>query len=174
MNTEMTTELEELQDQARATVQLSQAERFTMQGHLREKLKIGRQRYRKTLTDHKQLPEAKPGEEVDDDMQILARDIDLSTKHIHLPELKPEPAPTPALPAPVATEPQAPVESKSRWPLAAALALGLGIPGTAGILMAPTIIDSLQNEPPVVNVPAQPGEPDYAPILLPGKPPGAK
>lgn len=160
MNTEATTELEELQDQARATVQLSQADRFTMNGHLRKKLAMARQRLAKTWG---LSPEAAGA---DDDMQYLGRDFTF----IEQAKEVPPPATTP-----VETKPPAPaVTPTSKWPLAAALALGLGVPGVAAVIMAPTIIEALQDDPPVVNVPDDPADPEYAPILLPGKPPGAK
>lgn len=149
-------ELEELSEHQRAMAQLRQAEEFTMGGHVRSKLHTLRQRLRKTFTDAGQLDNDASGQ-ADDDMQILARDITFNT-------------PQSAAEQPAVTEPAKPASPlKSKLPLAAALALGLGTPSTAAILMAPRIIEAWNNKPAVV----QPNN-EYAPILLPGKPNGVK
>src|SRR5688500_7956811 len=111
MNTEATAELEELQEQARGTVQLSQSERFTMQGHLRKKLRMLRNRLADTWGQ-------KTGEEseVDDEMQILARDIDNSVRYI-IPADTPENGQTTPSPTPTPTPTPTPAAT-SRWPLA--------------------------------------------------------
>ena len=168
------TEPEELQEQQRGAVQISQARDLTMNGHLRSKLKLGRRRLEKTWLDAKQLSDD-PSAEIDDEMQLLARDIDMSTHNYPAPvvnapaEVKPD---TPTAPSPAVTAPTVitPVETKptvSKLPLLAALALGLGIPATAGVFMAPAIISAMHG-PAVVET-----HPEYQPILLPGKPNGA-
>ncbi len=150
MNAEKTTELEELPEPQRAAVQLRQAEEFTMAGHIRDKLRTLRRRHKQTLLDAKQLS---GGESADDDMQILARDITINE---------------PAKEATPTSEPNEKVAAvRSRWPLAAALALGLGTPTTAAIVMAPQIIAALRPA-----AATQVARPEYAPILLPGRPQG--
>lgn len=150
-------ELEELQEHQRAMAQLRQAEEFTMGGHVRSKLRTLRGRLRKTLTDHNQLP-AGAATEAEDDMQILARDITIN------------PPPVAANQEPAAVTQTNPIAKQpSRWPLAAALALGMGTPTTTAIVMAPKIIEAWNNKPAVVQPPNE-----YAPILLPGKPNGVK
>lgn len=161
-------ETDELQEQARGTVQLSQAERMTMEGHIRNKLRLGRIRYSQTLEEAGQIPKGTTAKlaEADDDMQVLARDIDMSN-HTHLP---PAPVEKPAAVIPAAPPKDPPVATTtpaaSKWPLAAALALGLGIPAVAGIFMAPSIISALHPSA------ATKTNPEYQPILLPGKPQG--
>lgn len=151
-------EAEELQEQARGTVQLTQSERFTMQGHLREKLQMGNDRLRATWG----LP-AKSETGVDDDMQILARDITINPE----PAAKQETAKTTETTTTNTTTTQQPAQG-TKWPLWAATMLGLAIPGTAGILMAPWIIAALYPPTPVVT--EQPPSTEYVPILMPGKP----
>lgn len=151
-------ESEELQEHQRAMAQLRQAEEFTMGGHVRSKLRTLRNRLKKTLTDHEQL-DGESANAADDDMQLLARDITFN-----------EPQKTqPAMPEPA--KPAEPVKAavKSRLPAIAALALGLSLPTTTGIIMAPKIIEAWHGKQPVVK-PMQ----EYAPILLPGKPNGVK
>lgn len=151
-------ELEELPEHQRALAQLRQAEEFTMGGHVRSKLRTMRDRLRKTLTDHEQL-DGTAATEAEDDMQILARDITFNPPPTETkPAVTNQPA-TPATPA-----------AKSRWPLAAALALGLGTPTTTAILMAPKIIEAWNAHKPAVIEPLK----EYAPILVPGKPNGVK
>lgn len=149
MNAETTAELEELPEPQRAAVQLRQAEEFTMAGHIRDKLRTLRRRHKQTLLDAKQLSGS---ESADDDMQILARDITINK---------------PAKEAIPTSEPNKNVAGRSRWPLVAALALGLGTPATAAIVMAPQIIAALR--PAAIT---QVARPEYAPILLPGRPQG--
>lgn len=155
-------ELEELPEHQRALAQLRQAEEFTMGGHVRSKLRTMRERLRKTLSDGNQL-DGSAETEADDDMQILARDI---TFHAPPQEKKPDAPAVTQISTPQPAEPRKP----SRWPLAAALALGMGTPTTAAIIMAPKIIEAWNAHKPAVVQP----HPEYAPILLPGKPNGVK
>lgn len=149
-------ESDEFQEQMRALAQLNQADRLTMSGHIRKKLNLRNRRLEKTYRDAEQLPAGADGE-VDDDMQILARDITFNDQQ------------TPVLNQPAVSPPK-----QSRWPLAAALALGLGVPGTTGVLMAPKIIQAFRGDQPVVTAPPQQERPEYAPILFPGKPQGVQ
>lgn len=154
-------EEDELTEEARKQVQLEQSERMTMQGHVRNLLGMRRKRVAEAWG---QNPEA-----AEDDVQILARDI-IDEKHYHAapvaipPPTKPE---TPATP-PVVQQPA----QGTKWPLWTAILLGLAIPCTAGILMAPWIIEALYTPAPDVVQPAPYAE--YQPILLPGKPSSAK
>jgi hypothetical protein len=162
-------ESDELQEQARGEVQIAQAQDLTMAGHLRAKLKIGRERLRQTLEDSGQLPEGST-DEAEDDMQVLARDIDMSTHNYPAappqPSLPaPAPAPAPAVPAATDVKP-----TTSKLPLLAAIALATGLPLLSAILMAPRIISAVREKPPI----ASPSSPQYAPILLPGKPHGSQ
>ena len=152
-------ELEELQEQQRVMTQIRQLESVGMVDHIAKKLGMGRKRLKKTWQDANQLPE-KDSDESDDMGHVLARDIVIN-------EAPQETATT--VSTTTATEMQT---SPSRWPLAAAaVALGLGVPTTTALLMAPSIITALKPTPAAVT-PAKSQE--YAPILLPGKPQGAK
>lgn len=148
-----TIDADELTDEQRKAVQLKQSEEFTMGGHVRKVLAIKRKQLAETLG------QSEPGAAADDDMQILARDLYFGDKRQETTQAVAAPAPNTGPPA-------------SRWPWAIALAAGLGIPSTTGILMAPWIIEAFKDKPTVVA--PQPTKPiqEYIPILKPGKPAG--
>jgi hypothetical protein len=66
MSTAATSELGGLTDEQRAMVQLSHSNQLTMEGHIRSKLRMTRQKLATTLGQETKA---------DDEMQILARDI---------------------------------------------------------------------------------------------------
>jgi len=149
-------EEDELTDETRKQVQLEQSERLTMQGHVSKLLGMRRNRVAEAWGQEKP-------EKLDDDVQILARDI-IENKHYHnAPVTAAPPAKTEA---PAVTAPKA-----SKWPWVLATMLGLAIPSTTGIVMLPEIIRSCY--PPKVEQPAPTKPTEYVPILIPGKPGGA-
>lgn len=77
----------ELTDQERAMVQLSHSDQMTMNGHIRSKLRMGRQRLAK-----------ESGQElVDDDMQILCRDMYLGGDRLEAKPTNGQPIPLPSV-----------------------------------------------------------------------------
>jgi hypothetical protein len=140
-------EFEELTEETRKQVQLDQSERLTMGGHIRRLLKMRRNRVAEAWGQKSKSP-GEPVESAEDDMQLLARDITINETH------------------PVPQQTQAPAKS-NRLPWLAALALSGAIPVTTGVLMLPKIIAACHPAPAVT--PSDP-LPEYAPILMPGRP----
>ena len=132
-------ERETLTEEQRKQVQLRQANELTMQGHVRDKLRLGRRRLAQTWGLEGS------GDDGGDDMQILARDMKLifATPETLIAmqngnqQLPPPPA-TPVLATPISE----PTRAAPKWLLPAVVAASLlgggGLGGLMVHLLSPT------------------------------------